>query len=138
MDKLFFDTNVLLDVLEKRTPWFPESAECLSLVRRGHCKGAITALSLSDIAYIQKSASTEMLYTGFRMLRNFLDIAPLNQTTVDTALARRMSDIEDGFQLTAALNCQATHLLTRNVKDFPMEASLIIQSPADYLQCFSF
>ncbi|MCC5849069.1 MAG: PIN domain-containing protein [Verrucomicrobia bacterium] len=133
MDRLFFDTNVLLDVLEQRVPWFPESTECLARVRRGFCMGAITAITMSDIAYIQKSTSTANLYERFRLLRDFLEIAPLHTETVDAALARRLPDIEDGFQLEAALNWQATHLLTRNVKDFPPHPSLVIQSPADYL-----
>ncbi|MCC5845594.1 MAG: PIN domain-containing protein [Verrucomicrobia bacterium] len=134
MDRLFFDTNVLLDVLEKRSPWFPESAECLARVRRGHCVGALSALSLSDISYIQKSASTAKLYESFRLLREFLDIAPLDPDTVDATLARQLPDIEDGFQLEAALKWKATHLLTRNVKDFPLDGSIIIQTPAEYLQ----
>ncbi|MCC5848163.1 MAG: PIN domain-containing protein [Verrucomicrobia bacterium] len=133
MDRLFFDTNVLLDVLEQRAPWFPESTECLARARRGFCMGAITAITLSDIAYIQKSVSTANLYKRFRLLRDFLEIAPLHAETVDATLARRLPDIEDGFQLEAALNWQATHLLTRNVKDFPQHPSLVVQTPTDYL-----
>ena len=134
MDRLFFDTNILLDVLEQRAPWFPEAAECLARARRGQCAGAISALSLSDIAYIQKLASISTLYKSFRCLRKFLDIASLNTDTVDASLSRQLPDIEDGFQLEAALNWKATHLLTRNVKDFPLDAPIIIQTPAQYLQ----
>lgn len=133
MDRLFFDTNVLLDVLEQRAPWFPESAECLARVRRGQCAGAITVLSLSDIACIQKSISNEKLYAAFHQLRIFLKIAELDTAAVDAALARKLPDIEDGFQLSAALNWGATHFLTRNLKDFPQTEELIIQTPVDYL-----
>lgn len=134
MDRLFFDTNVLLDVLEQRAPWFPESSECLALARRGNCIGAFSVLSLSDIAYIQKAASIQNLCASFQILRSFLDIAPMNKTTVDAALARQLPDMEDGFQLEAALQWKATHLLTRNVKDFPRDSSLQILGPAAYLE----
>lgn len=134
MDRLFFDTNVLLDVLEQRAPWFPDSTDCLACVRRGQAKGAVTALSLSDIAYIQKSAPPSALIDTFKRLREFLDIAPLTANTVDEALALGLPDIEDSFQLASALAWGATHLLTRNLKDFPAIPSLIIQHPADYLR----
>jgi predicted nucleic acid-binding protein len=134
MDKLFFDTNVLLDVLEQRAPWFPDATDCLSRVRRGQAKGAMTGLSLSDIAYIQKSAPPATLTDTFKRLRDFLDIAPLTGETVDDALVRGLPDIEDAFQLASAIAWGASHLLTRNLKDFSSDCPLVIQHPADYLR----
>jgi predicted nucleic acid-binding protein len=109
MDKLFLDTNILLDVLEQRSPWYPESSECLSQVRRGRSKGAITALSLSDIA-------------------------PLSAHAVDATFSSCLPDMEDGFQFEAARKWKATHFLTRNLKDFPDNANMKIQDPAGYLR----
>jgi predicted nucleic acid-binding protein len=133
MDKLFFDTNVLLDVLEKRAPWFPEAFECLARVQSGQCSGAITALSLSDIAYIQRATPPSTLVAAFRRLRSFLEVAALTKQTVDAALNLQLEDLEDGFQLEAAIEWGATHLLTRNVQDFPSDAPIRILSPSDYL-----
>jgi len=134
MDRLFLDTNVLLDVLEKRAPWFPEAAECLALVRKGHCVGGVSAITLSDIAYVQRAADTAKVYDVFASLLGFLEVATLDRAVVVTAIGRRVTDIEDGFQLEAALQWEATHLLTRNIKDFPAESRLQILSPADYLE----
>ena len=134
MDRLFFDTNVLLDVLEKRAPWFPDSTECLARVRRGQAQGAVTAQSLSDITYIQKSTPPATLADTFLRLREFLDIAPMTAGIVDEALTQRLPDLEDGFQLAAAQAWEATHLLTRNQKDFPSDSPLVVQHPADYLR----
>jgi hypothetical protein len=133
MHRLFFDTNVLLDVLEQRSPWFPESAECLALARHGTCSGAITALSLSDIAYIQRATPSGKVYDTFQTLRAFLDIAPLSAASIDASLIRRLPDMEDGFQWEAALFWKATHFITRNVKDFPRSDSLVVQRPSEYL-----
>jgi hypothetical protein len=134
MDKLFFDTNVLLDVLEQRAPWFPESSACLGLARERKVVGAISAISLSDISYIQRGTDTGMVHNAFSRLVEFLEIAPLNSQVVHGALARRMSDIEDGFQLEAAIHWQATHLITRNLKDFAGDFPLQILQPSDYLK----
>ena len=131
MDRLFFDTNVLLDVLEARAPWFPDATACLDRVRCGDCKGAMTALSLSDIAYIQRGTSTDRIRKAFRDLRDFLAIASLDQEAVDQALRSRLSDLEDTFQFQAALRWGATHLLTRNVNDFPKKSSLLVLTPRE-------
>lgn len=133
MDRLFLDTNVILDVLEKRTPWFPEAFACLARIESRACAGAITALSLSDIAYLQKSTPPGTLVLTFKRLRSFLEIASMDGTTVDSALELGLADIEDSFQLAAALQWKATHLLTRNTKDFPKDATLQILTPSDYL-----
>jgi predicted nucleic acid-binding protein len=133
MDKLFFDTNVLLDVLERRDPWFPEAVECLGLARAGRCVGAVSAITLSDIAYIQRATDTAKIYAAFEQLVGFLDIATLDRPAVAAAMARRVPDIEDGFQMEAAVRWGASHLLTRNLKDFPRDERLRIVSPAEYL-----
>lgn len=133
MDRLFFDTNIILDVLEARTPWFPEAAECFALVREGRCAGAVTAITLSDIAYIQRPTDTGRIYAAFSGLLGFLEIAALDQTVVEATLQRQLPDIEDGFQLEAARRWEATYLLTRNVKDFPADAGMRILPPVEYL-----
>lgn len=133
MDRLFFDTNVLLDVLEERAPWFPEAVECLARVRSDQCRGATTAITLSDIAYIQRATDSSRVYSVFQRLREFLEVATLDAAVVDASLRNRLPDIEDGFQYQAAIAWGATHLLSRNVKDFPSDGLLKVESPADYL-----
>ncbi|NBB79942.1 MAG: hypothetical protein GVY36_10940 [Verrucomicrobia bacterium] len=133
MNRLFYDTNVLLDVLERRVPWFPESSACLSLARSGECRGATNALSISNISYIQRATPPSEICSVFRRLRDFLEIAPLNSDNVDAALKRALPDLEDGLQLESALAWGATHLITRNAKDFPSNASLLVLAPTDYL-----
>ena len=134
MDRLFFDTNVLLDVLERRIPWFPESAACLALARKKKAFGAASAISLSDVAYVQRKTDSTTLYGVFSRLLEFLEIAPLDSNVVHNAITRGLPDIEDGFQLEAALRWRASHLITRNTKDFPGESQIQIISPEAYLR----
>ena len=133
MNKLFYDTNVLLDVLERRAPWFPESSASLALARSGECRGAMNALSISNISYIQRATPRSEIYSVFQRLREFLEVAILNTAGVDAALASKLPDLEDGLQLESALAWGATHLITRNVEDFPSDYSLTVLTPTDYL-----
>ena len=133
MEKLFYDTNVLLDVLERRAPWFPESSAVLALARSGECRGALNALSISNISYIQRATPRSEIYSVFQRLRAFLDVAPLDAVGVDAALKKKLPDLEDGLQLESALAWGATHLITRNAEDFPSNASLAVLTPTDFL-----
>jgi len=133
MDRLFFDTNILLDVLERRAPWFPDALNCMARVREGRCAGAMTVLSLSDLAYIQRGSPVKVVYKAFERLAEFLEIAPLDAGSVRVAFAAGLNDIEDGFQYGAAVGWHATHLLTRNLGDFAGCAGVRVMMPSDYL-----
>jgi hypothetical protein len=103
------------------------------LIRNGNCHGAITAITLSDIASIQSGIRIDLLYDTFQRLRDFLDIAELHSKAIDHALDQKLHDIEDGFQLAAAIHWNATHLITRNGKDFPKNTGVKVQTPTEYL-----
>lgn len=50
--KLFIDTNVVLDVLAQRQPWFSDSAHVLALVEQGDAAGHIAAHTLTTLHYL--------------------------------------------------------------------------------------
>ncbi len=52
--KIFVDTNVLLDVLTKREPFYENSAMIWSLVEEGIVEGYISAISVNNVLYISK------------------------------------------------------------------------------------
>lgn len=133
MDRLFFDTNVLLDALAVRTPFFDDALAALALVEAGQAEGAFSGLSLATLDYVLKTMRTSDKLVRYRELRRFLAVAPLASNEVDQALKRGLPDFEDGLQLESARAWGATHLLTRNVKDFPVNRSLKIIPPAAYL-----
>jgi len=94
----------------------------------------MNALSISNITYIQRATPRSEIYAVFQRLRGFLDIAPLDAASVDDALKKKLPDLEDGLQLESALAWGTTHLITRNVEDFPSDISLKVLTPTDYLE----
>jgi predicted nucleic acid-binding protein len=47
--QILFDTNVILDVLLKREPWYPDAAKLWQAVDEKQVVGYITASILTDI-----------------------------------------------------------------------------------------
>ena len=136
MDRLFFDTNILLDALAIRMPFFREALGTLAIVERKEAAGAFCALSLSTIDYVLKTTKTSEKFTRFHELRRFLDVAPLGRIEVDRALKRGVNDFEDALQWESARSWKATHLLTRNEADFPVSRSLKVLTPFAYMERF--
>ena len=53
--KIFLDTNLILDVLAERTPFYDNSKKIWELVERRHLTGYLST-TMTDIFYILKSA----------------------------------------------------------------------------------
>ena len=54
--KLFIDTNLLLDVLAEREPFYASAARVWSLCETGVCKGFVSATSFNNVFYIVRRA----------------------------------------------------------------------------------
>jgi predicted nucleic acid-binding protein len=50
--KVYFDTNIVVDILLKREPFFGTSYDVLTRVAKGYAEGFIGANAVVDIFYI--------------------------------------------------------------------------------------
>ena len=69
MDRLFIDTNVLLDVLESRPTFVADSLRVIALAKSRQARAAVSPLSLSDITYILRESEQDRILRFFRELR---------------------------------------------------------------------
>lgn len=133
MDRLFLDTNVLLDVLEKRPAFVADSLHVIGLAKSRRVQAAVSPLSLSDITYILRKSQQDMVLRFVEKLREAVEIAAIGEREIDAALAAAMPDFEDTLQWQAARSWSASHFLTRNTADFPSSQGIAVMSPAEYL-----
>lgn len=130
---VLIDINVLLDVLQMREPFYEASAGVLALAETGKIKAYIAAHSITTLFYlIQKDQSSAQARASITSLMQFLNIAPVNQSTIEGALNLDYRDFEDAVQMISALQCKAEYLVTRNVQDY-QPALLPVVQPVDFL-----
>lgn len=130
---VLLNLNVILDVLQMREPFYEASARLLALVESGHVKGYIAAHSITTLFYlIQKDKSSAQARAHITSLLQFLEIAPVDQDTIEKALNLDYKDFEDAVQMVSALQCKAGCLITRNVVDYE-PALLPVMQPVDFL-----
>jgi predicted nucleic acid-binding protein len=131
--KIMIDLNVILDVLQKRNPFYETSAALLAAAEIGDVDGFISAHSVTTLFYlIQKGSSSSEARAAITNLLQFLKIGPVDQTTIEQALNLDYSDFEDAVQMMSAVQCRSDYLITRNTKDYQPTLLPVIQ-PVDFL-----
>lgn len=125
--KLLVDTNVIIDYLNGREPYF-EKARLLMLAGRvGDFDLWISSSQASDLVYILSDGGRRSLMARtlerLRGLRTFINVYAVGSSEVDKMLASSWSDPEDALLFEVALSLKADAIVSRNKSDF--ESSLI-------------
>jgi len=130
---VLIDLNILLDVLQKRDPFYEASAGLLAAVETGRVQGTVATHSLTTLfTLIQKGKSSAEARATITNLLQFIKVAPVDQSTLEQALNLDFKDYEDAVQMISALQCKADCLVTRNTKDY-QPALLPVMQPVDFL-----
>jgi predicted nucleic acid-binding protein len=135
--EIFIDTDIILDLLCKREPFYEYAAEVFTLGDKGKVKLVATSLVFANVFYILgKILRIEKAKELLRKLRIIISIVPVTEKAVDLALNSSFSDFEDGLQYFTARENGIRHLLTRNVKDYK-GTDFLVQTPEEYLKTLS-
>jgi predicted nucleic acid-binding protein len=119
MNKLFIDTNIVLDLLAKREE-YASAAKVFSLGDTGKVKLFVSSLTFANTNYILgrhlgKGPTIKVL----RDLELIVTIIDLSGKIVRLALNDDdFKDFEDGLQYYSALENEMDYIITRNLKDF--------------------
>ena len=134
MKKLFIDTNIIIDLLAKREPFYEEAAKVFSLADKGKVKLFVSSLTFANTNYILSKIKTSSLareiLTQFKVL---VSVTDLTDNIVELALNdKSFSDFEDGLQYYSAIGNEADIIITRNLKDFK-NSKMPVMSAQSYL-----
>ena len=120
MKKIFIDTNIVIDLLSRRKPFYDEAAELFSLADRKIIELSTSSLTIANTNYIllrqiDSGKTKEIL----RKLRLIINVLPLDDKIIGIALNDdSFDDFEDGLQYFTAIENNQDLIITRNLKDF--------------------
>lgn len=132
--RILVDTNVLIDVVAIREPFFADSLKIFKLCQEKIVLGAVAAHSISNMSYIlRKDFSADELSEIFLNIFEIfyvesLDFAKLIAAIVDE---NNFADFEDCLQVQCAKSFRADYIVTRNVKDFA-ESEIRAINPGEF------
>jgi len=131
--RVFIDTNVVVDVIARREPFFADSQAILSLCALGEIDGFVSDLTFCNVAYVmRKQLGSHELRSGLSVLKNCLTVVPIGDAGISAAIADVTADFEDAVQISAAVAAGADVIVTRNARHFnksPIRAC----TPTDFL-----
>ena len=131
---IFLDTNVVIDLLAKREPFYKEAQVLFTLADSGQIQLQISALSFANASYALAKhypvADAKKYLQQFKVL---VSILPLDDKAIELALASEFQDIEDGFQYFIAQAGGAGVIVTRNKKDFK-KSEIPVMTPTEFLK----
>lgn len=134
--KVFVDTNVMIDLLAKRAPFYEASKLLFSLADMGKCTVFIAPISFSTAAYLlERKLTYEVLSQLLREFASIVEIAEIDERIVRKSLATtsRFRDIEDAMQHYAAIQSECDCIVTRNIKDFK-NSDIPVFLPEDFIK----
>ena len=132
-NKLFVDSDIILDVLAERENFYESAAEIFDLGYAKKLDLYTSSVVLANVFYVlRKKCGIEKSKELIKKLRLILKVLPINEKTVDDALASKFNDFEDGLQYFSAKENEIPVIISRNIRDYK-EKDVIIQSAEEYI-----
>ena len=118
--KVYFDTNIVIDILRHREPYYVNSNEIFMLAVDEKLDGIISTSAITDIYYLlrkQYADTQQIVGIVFDILEI---IKPVDTLVNDIFFAAELGfpDFEDAVITAIAQREKADFIITRNTKDF--------------------
>lgn len=118
MKRIFVDTNIVLDLLERREQFFQEAQQLFTLADKNEVKLYVSALTIANVHFLlfkHLKMEARKVLAKFKVL---VEVLPTTDKILDLALTSNLKDFEDAIQYFTAIDHDMDILITRNKKDF--------------------
>ena len=134
MKQGLLDTNIVLDLLAGRAPFYPDAAVLFSLADKKKVQFAVSSLSLVNTHYILAKFKSEM--EARRILRVFkvlVKVLCLDDKIAELALNSDFRDLEDVIQYYTALENGQELIVSRNLSGFRI-SELPVKTAGEFIK----
>jgi len=132
--KVLVDTNVVLDILLNRVPFYDSSAYVEVLAEAKIITGYISASAITDIFFIAKGTLGKK--STKEALKNLLSVfkpATVTDNHIYQALNLDWKDFEDSVQYVVGEGFSADYIITRNIDDYA-SGSIPVVTPEQFIK----
>lgn len=131
------DTNVLIDFLTTREPFYKAASEVIMKCAGEEIEGHIAIHSIPNLWYILRKTSEEKRRKWLLDICEFLQVEGVSHDDVVKAIGMKgFKDFEDCLQDRCAESIGAHYIITRNVKDYDGSTVQAV-SPEEFLDAIS-
>lgn len=131
--KLYLDTNVILDLILNRAPFFDDIARIITLYEIGECELFTSSVSIVNCNYILgKNIDRKQVIDNLKVLRSFCSVLTVSELEIDKSLNSNFKDFEDAVQYFTCIKNDCNFIITRDLKDFK-NSEIPAITPAEFL-----
>lgn len=114
--RILIDTNIVLDFLLQREPFFQETERLFQAIEVGRVIGYVTATTLTDIFYIARRHTSSIEQAQQALLETLvaMEICSVDRAVLESALGLGFVDFEDAVQVACALAEGLDAIITRD------------------------
>ncbi|MDQ3017250.1 MAG: PIN domain-containing protein [Bacteroidota bacterium] len=133
MDKVFVDSDIILDFLLDRSPFAEPALKLFTLAEMGRVKLFTSGIVFSNCYYVlRRVASHDKVIKKLATISLLFDFTLLERQVVLDALQSSFRDFKDALQNFSAIGSGIQILITRNIRDYKW-SSLAVMSPDQFL-----
>ena len=119
--KIKVDINVLVDVLQKRNPFFSASAKICELIHSRIVAGVVPSHAVTTVFYlVEKCAKRHAAVVALDWMLSLFDMVPEDKEIFSLAKTVGFRDFEDAVVAADAQKSGCDFFVTRNIADFAL------------------
>jgi predicted nucleic acid-binding protein len=134
MMRVLLDTDVILDFLLERTPFFEAASELIELNANDIFEAYVSGITPVNVFYIgRKIVGAAKIRQGITDLLTLVHISGVTGESLEEALGLAFADYHDAVQHAVAMNSGLDAIVTRDLGDYK-NATLQVFSPLKFLE----
>ena len=134
---VLIDTNVIIDFLAVREPFYDSAAQVIEKCASGEADGYIAFHSLPNLWYIFRKVPEKQRRLWLMRTCKILKVTSASQESILKAIEMdNFKDFEDCLQDRCAEEVSANYIITRNTADFKTSVVSAIE-PDEWLKKFN-
>lgn len=133
MERVFVDTNIVLDLLSERKNFFEASQDLFTYALDNKIELIVSTLTFANTHYILKEQlKINKVRSSLRKFKTLVEVAPFDDKILERALEEEFKDFEDGIQYYIAIENSCDAIITRNKRDFKT-SSIPVLNASEFL-----
>lgn len=134
MQRIFLDTNIVIDFLGERENFYEPAAKVLTLADQNKIRIYTSPCSVSNAYYLlSKYENAKVALEKIRKFKLICSLSIMDDEVVEKATNSGFKDFEDAMQYFSAIATNCDVIITRNEKDFK-NALIPVMDAESYLQ----
>lgn len=137
MHRIFIDSDIILDILAERKPFYDFAAKLFTLIDQGKISAFTSPIVFANLHYIlTKFSSKKSATKSLIKMKSIISVLPVDDKIIESALISDFSDFEDAIQYHTAKANNINFIITRNKKDYK-KSIISICTAEEYLRIWS-